>query len=118
MRILAATRAPEMALASIRAERRFAHGHLRGIDYCFHFITLEANEHANDPCVGDTELVIYRIKLTIEGHSILAIRTQWPPVITDRARWRATELMPSTDLLTSPLEPGKLASLIGHGFVY
>jgi len=82
------------------------------MDYRNRFIAIKANEYVNHATVSNTDIVIYGIQLTIEGHPSVATRTTWPLFILQELRL-AAKLMPRPDFFRGPFEFWQASSLIG-----
>lgn len=107
---------PTMSVQGDLVVSRPTSNHLRGVDDGLYLITLETNEYADDSNVGNAELVIYRIELAVESHSILTIRTSRPSVVMDCAGRCPPKLMPLANIVSRPFESWKVSSLFSYGF--
>jgi hypothetical protein len=76
------------------------------------FITIKTHEDVNHAAVGNTNIVIYGIQLTIKGHPSVPSRATWPLFILQEL-WLSTKLMPRPDFFRGPFEFWQVSSLIG-----
>lgn len=87
---------------------------LRSLDNRPRLVAVEANKYIDKAGVCDAELVVDRIQLTVEGHSVLAIWTPRLAIVTERpCRW-AAELMPFANIVTRPFGPSQWLRFVGH----
>jgi hypothetical protein len=66
-------------------------------------IAIKTQKHINNAAVCYTNIVVYRIKLTVKGHLSVASRAAWP-LFFIKMLWFTAESMPRSNFFGCPFE--------------